>query len=151
MKREEALDIVGMLAAHWPSNNWSVASIEAYARAIEPLDADVTTRAVLRAVQECEFYPRVSVLREFVRIEKRLSEPDGPIERMLNEKPSGLVPAWVKGWCCARYKHGDMRTWAEQDPEALPRDLMPSDERDLYISEGASLTIEQVFSTIGAA
>lgn len=149
MKPEEALDIVAMITAHWPSNNWSVASVEAYARAIEPLDADVTTRAVLRAVQELEFYPKVSVLREFVRIEKRLSEPEGPIERMLNDTPSQMMPAWVRGYVVSRVRHRDFRVWPEQAAH-LDGEPMPAEQCAVYMDEGADVPISMLFSAIGA-
>lgn len=147
MKRDEALDIVAMIVAHWPGNVWSMASMEAYTNAIEPLDADLTTRAVLRAVNELEFYPKVSVLREFVRIEKRLSEPDGPIERALAETPSKLMPAWVRGWTVSRVRHRDFRVWPEQRP-FLDGEPMPSDVCNQYMSESADLPIQQLFETM---
>jgi len=138
-----------MLSAHYPGNQWTQQSMDAYARAIEPWDAAITTRALARAVTECEFYPKVSVLREFVRIEKRMAEPEPPIERMLNDTPSNIVPLWVKGWCVSRYRHGDMRTWAEQEriPDIVV-DPMPSSARDEYIEEGSSLSSSQLFQVV---
>lgn len=147
MKRDEALDIVGMLMANWPGSHWSHASAEAYTNAIEPLDADITTRAVLRAVNEMEFYPKVSVLREFVRIEKRMSEKDDPIERSLRDTPSQLMPAWVRGWCVSRVRHRDFRVWPEQR-EFLEGEPMPSDVCNTYMVEGADLPVEQLFKTM---
>jgi hypothetical protein len=148
VKREEAIDIVAMIAANWPSNNWSVASMEAYSRAIEPLDADITTRAVIRAVNELEFYPKVSVLREFVRIEKRMSEPEPPIERSLNAAPSSRMPPWVRGYIISRVRYRDFRPWAEQDTHGMLSDLMPADARDRYMAEGADLSISALFSAV---
>ena len=147
MKPEEAVDIVAMIAANWPSNNWSVASLEAYARGIEGWDAAAATNAVLRAVQDCEFYPKVAVLREFYRIEKRLSEPDLPIERALADTPSRLMPAWCKGWVVSRVRHNDMRVWPEQR-EHLDGEPMPSDVCNGYISEAEGLPIEALFKTM---
>ena len=65
MTRDEALDVVSMISSHWPGNQWSTASLDAYARAIEGWDPDLTMRAVTRAVQEMEFYPKVAVLKDF--------------------------------------------------------------------------------------
>lgn len=147
MKRNEALDIVAMICAHWPSNTWSVASMEAYANAIESLDAEITMRAVTLAVKECEFYPKVSVLREFYRMEKRLAEPDGPIERMLNDTPSQIVPRWVPGWIVSRVRHQDFRVWPEQRG-LIEGEPMPSDVCNTYMTEGADLPIEALFKTM---
>lgn len=147
MKRDEALDIVAMLSAHWPGSHWSVASMEAYTNGIQNWDAEITMKAVTRAVQECDHYPRVSILREFYRMEKRLSEPDGPIERMLNDTPSQLIPAWVYGYVVSRVRYGDMRVWPEQKG-LVEGEPMPSDVCNAYMTEGADLPIEALFKTM---
>lgn len=147
MKRDEALDIVAMLSAHWPGAHWSVASMEAYTNGIQNWDADATMKAVTRAVQTCEFYPKVSVLREFYRMEKRLAEPDSHIQKALADLPSRLMPAWCKGWAISRYRYNDFRVWTEQDPNGdwNPSDLIPDECRDKYIAEGSDLSIEDLF------
>ena len=147
MKHEEAIDVVGMIAAHWPGNVWSVASMEAYSNGIQGWDADATMKAVSRAVQECDFYPKVSVLREFYRIEKRLAEPESPIQRMLNDTPSQLMPAWVRGYVVSRVRYKDMRVWPEQK-HLVDGEPMPSDVCNAYMSEGADLPVEQLFQTM---
>jgi len=147
MKRDEALDITGMIANTWPGNVWSHASLEAYANGIQNWDAEATMKAVTRAVQECEFYPKVSVLREFYRIEKRLAEPDLPIERALADTPSRLMPAWVKGWTVARVRHKDMRVWPEQQG-LVEGEMMPSDVCNGYMSEAEGLPIDALFKTM---
>lgn len=148
MKRDEALDIVAMIAANWPSNTWSVASMEAYANAIERYDADIATKAVLRAVQELEFYPKVTVLREFMRIEQHLAEPDGPIERMLNDTPSQIMPAWVRGYVISRVRYRDFRVWPEQARE-LDGEPMPTADCDRYMAEGADIPVAALFQAVG--
>lgn len=147
MTRDESLDVVAMLVSHWPGNHWTEGSMDAYARAIEPLDADIAMRAVLRAVQELEFYPRVSVLREFVRIEKRLSEPE-PIGRMLNNIPSQIMPAWVRGYVVARVRYQDLDAWPEQG-DLIDAPLMPEENRVKYMTEGANIPIDALFTAIG--
>ena len=146
MTRDEAIEVVGIIVARWPGSHWSVATMDAYCNALERFDCEITMKAVLRAEQELEFYPKIPVLREFIRIEKRLAEPEGPIERMLNDTPSVILPQWVKGWCVSRHRYGDFRVWHEQDPDS--DDLMPREERDRYILEGQDLRIEDIFAHV---
>lgn len=152
MTREEALTVAGMVSSNWPSAQWNEQTLDAYARAIEWMDPELATKAVMRAVQECEFYPKVKVLRDFYGIEKRLAEPEHPIERMLNETPSRIMPQWVGGWVVARVRHKDMRVWQEQS-RYLDGEPMPQEARDAYITEAAGLPIDQLFRqiTLGGA
>jgi len=143
--RDDSLTIVGMICAHWPGKQWTTESIAAYARAIEPLDAETTTRAVLRAVQELEHYPKVATLREFVRIEKRLSEPD-PIRSQLDNTPMKIMPPWVRGWALSRVKYNDFRVWPEQDHSS--DDPMPLEEREQYMKEGLEIPTSALFKAI---
>lgn len=145
MTRNDALTIVGMIAAHWPGKQWTTESMDAYARAIEPLDAETTTRAVLRAVQELEHYPRVATLREFVRIEKRLSEPD-PIRSQLDSTPMKVMPPWISGWAISRVRYNDFRPWLEQCPQC--EDTVSPEDRERYIQEGLEIPTSALFKAI---
>lgn len=150
MTRDESLTIVAMIASGWPGAAWDSSRLDSYAKGIEPMDALLTTQAVLRAQREVKYRPSVAELREFVAIERRLSERDEPMERR-TLPPGGKCPPWVLGWCIARYRYKDMRVWAEQDPHGHAKDLMPGDARVTYMAEGASLSIDQVFSAMGIA
>ena len=163
MTRDESLEIVGMLVNHWPGNHWSAGSMDAYARAIEPMDARLVMPAVIRAVGELEFYPKVAVLREFVAIERRLSEPDPPADRMPEHQLNVRLDPWVAGWCVARYKHGDTRVLPQQKPGYDTLQLqnpsyrtyvwpdqqhMDAETAAAYVTEGAGLTAADVFKLI---
>lgn len=156
MTRNEALDIAGMIASHWPGSNWTADTIDAYARAIEPLDATIATRAVLRCVNELDRYPRVATLREFVRMEKRLTDYDRALQETAVEsqrmqgKPSAknTVPEWVKGWAVSRARHHDMRVWPQQDPDGFADNPMPVAEQEQYIGEGGGLPINMIFTAL---
>ncbi len=164
MTREESLTIVAEIANNWPGNQWNTDTLDAYARAIEPLDGTLVTLAVMRAVRELEFYPRVAVLLEFVQIERRLAEPEPPADRMAVipdfKRP---VPAWVKAWVVARYIHNDFRVLPDQKPgyDSLQnrepafrtyvwpdQDLMPEQQAFTYAEMGAGLTVAHVFDTV---
>ena len=164
MTRDESLEIVGMIASHWPGNHWSHASMEAYARAIEPMDARLVMPAVVRAVNELEYYPKVSVLREFVQIERRLAEPELPADRMPPHELNVRLDPWIAGWCVARYKHGDRRVMPQQKPGydylqtmnphfrtyVFPdQQHMDAESVAAYQQEGAGLTAADVFRLIG--
>jgi hypothetical protein len=153
-----------MIASHWPGNHWSHASMEAYARAIEPMDARLVMPAVVRAVNELEFYPKVAVLREFVQIERRLAEPEPPAGRMVEHDINVRLDPWVTAWCVARYKHGDMGVLPQQKPgyDTLQREnphyktyVWPSQQHmeaetaAAYQAEGAGMTAADVFRLLG--
>jgi hypothetical protein len=147
LTRDEALDVVSMISSHWPGNQWSAQSLDAYARAIEGWDADLTMKAVTRAVQEMEFYPRVSVLKDFYGIEKRNSETTS-IQKQLDNIPSQIMPPWVRGYVVSRVRHKDMRIWPEQINQDLDEALMPKDAQEAYIAEAEGLPIDALFRQI---
>lgn len=163
MTREEALTVTGMIASHWPGNVWTTDTLDAYARAIEPMDAHLATAAVVRAVDELEFYPKVSVLREYVQIERRLAEPEPPADRMPPRSDYKLEPpAWLKTWVAAR-RHHDFRVLVEQKPgyDSLQtqnphyrtyvwpdQEQMPPEQAAVYADEGAGLSAADVFNTL---
>jgi hypothetical protein len=164
MTRDEALTIVGMISNHWPGPQWNTDTLDAYAHAIQPLDARLATAAVIRAVNELEFYPKVSVLREYVQIERRLAEPEPPADRMeprtdFRREP----PSWIRTWIISRYRHRDFRVLPEQKPgyDTLQtgephfrtyvwpdQEPMPSEQAAVYAAEGAGLSVEDVFHTL---
>ncbi len=149
MKRDEAVDVLEMIMARWPGNRWSAATMEAYINAIEPLDAALSVQAVRRMENELDHAPPIATVREFVRIEKALSERDGPIERQLNDTLSQIMPAWVKGWCVSRSRYRDLRVWPQQDSDEIEGDPMPAEDQERYMLEGASLSIGDMFNSIG--
>lgn len=143
-----------MLVARWPGPHWSKETMDAYAYALEPLDARYATQAVLRAERELEFYPKIATLRELIRIEKALSAPEPPADRM-DHVPEFKreLPSWVKGWLVARAA-GDMRVWPQQKPgydeiqtenpgyrsHVWPeQEQMPGEEQAAYEHEGRAL------------
>jgi hypothetical protein len=164
MTRDESLTIVATISAHWPGPTWNEETLDAYAHAIEPLNAQHTTAAVTRAVNELEFYPRVAVLREYVQIERRLAEPEPPADRMPYIEHGKLQPpAWIRTWIISRYRHRDFRVLPEQKPgyDTLQthephfrtyvwpdQEPMPQDQAAVYAAEGAGLSVEDVFHTL---
>ena len=109
MDRNDAVTIVSMIVYGWPGAAWETERMEAYVDAIMPLDAAVTSRAVARARNELKYRPSVAELREFVQIERRLSESE-EARYVLPEKEQ---PEWVNRWERARAA-GDMRPFPEQ-------------------------------------
>lgn len=128
MTREDAIDIVGMIVTNWQVKNWTKEEMDAYARNIQHLDAEIVTSVVVRASREIAYPPKVAELHERYRAEKRRLRPEvAPIEQ------SGApLEFWVKRWCCARFfyddfgKERDMRRFVEQgDHGDLTQELMP--------------------------
>lgn len=151
MTRDEAITITAMVANSWPDNQWNDGSIDAYARAIEPLDADTTMKALVRCVNELEHYPRIATLREYVRMEKRrtddIHEDAVETQRMPNDVPASKleIPQWVKGWAVSRYRYNDFRVWPQQDPHDFASNPMPKDKQGEYMVEGMKLSSEMIF------
>ncbi len=117
----------------------------------EPLDASVCTQAVIAAVNELDFYPKVSTLREFYYLERakiraREEKPDRwPAKRE-------TVPLWVRRWVAARYLHKmfgkeqDMRRFTEQGQWGNPdADLMPA---SAWLEEAEHVTDDRVWRTL---
>ena len=113
MTRDEAITIVGMIVHGWPGAAWEVERMEAYVAAIGSYDAALATAAVLRAQKVLRYRPSVAELREFIGVEKRLSEPDEEWRRQPVEPPPR--PAWVPRWERARAAN-DWRPFPEQLP-----------------------------------
>lgn len=130
MTREESLEIVSMILTLWPQEKeWSKEEIDAYARSIQQLNAELATHAILKAVTETRYRPRPADLYERVRTERRKLAPT--VEP--KEDPIGKpLPFWVKRWICARMlyaqfgKDRDMRRFPEEgDFGDLTQEVMP--------------------------
>ena len=147
MTREDSITIAGMVALAWPGKDWSAARLDMYAKGIEHWDAELATKAVLQAQQHLKYRPSVAELHEFLVIERKMAEPEPPIERMLNDTPSRIMPPWVRGWVVGRVRHRDMRVWSEQQ-RFLDGEQMPPDAREAYIQEAAGLPVEALFKQI---
>ena len=111
MTRPEAITVVEMIVHGWPGPAWEVPRMEAYIDSFLPLDAKVTTQAVLRARNTLRYRPSIAELREFIHIEQRLAEPDEPAER--RPAQSLVRPAWTVRWARAR-ANGDWRHFPQQ-------------------------------------
>ncbi len=152
MTEEESVTITEMVANHWPGPQWTAATMDAYARAIERLDAATATAAVITAVNELEFYPKVATLRDFYDIEraKNRAREEAP-ERTWPAKRE-TVPLWVRRWVAARYLHAmfgrekDLRRFPEQgdwgDPYVEP---MPP---EAWLEEAEHVTDDKVWRSI---
>lgn len=99
-----------MVLNSWPGPAWEAERLQAYVIAVEPLDAEIAVKAVARAVQVLKFRPTVAELREFVRIERSMSQRE-VAEYVKPEKPER--PEWVIRWERAR-ACGDWRAFPEQ-------------------------------------
>lgn len=128
MTRDESLELVGMILSHWRITNWSKEEIDVYARLIQDMDVELTTHCVIKAAKETPYPPKVSELRERVRVEKKRLAPTVIVE---DSKPTPL-PTWVKRWICARLlydkfgKTRDLRRFPEQGDYGDPtQEVMP--------------------------
>lgn len=143
MTRAESLTIVQMILSHWHGRDWTKEEIDAYARSIQDLSAELTTHAVAKAAKEIRYRPSIAELREYVRAERnRLAPAIAPYEAQRTD----TIPLWVKRWVCARMlyaqfgKQRDMRRFREQgDYGELTYELMPD---DAWLDEANSLDDE---------
>ena len=139
MTREEALKIVEMVSSAWAGNTWHLEQMDSFARAIEELDAEFTTKAVLRAQKELRFRPAVAELREYVRIERQVAQRQDWRNQPAEKEP---MPEWVKQWKRARAV-GDFRPFPEQalafreQGHAVPD--TPYFDRDAWVQEDEHL------------
>jgi hypothetical protein len=107
--RDDAVTIVSMIVHGWPGPNWEPERLEAYVDAIMPLDAAITSRAVGQARNKLKYRPSIAELREFIQIERRLSESE---ESNFIPWDKLKMPEWVKRWKRA-HEAGDMRPFPE--------------------------------------
>lgn len=144
MNRDESLQIVAMILAHWrPKREWSKDEISAYASSIQDMPAELTTSAVARAAKEIAYPPSIAELREYVRMERVRRAPVVAAPEPSVGQP---LPFWVKRWICARMlyerfgKPRDLRRFPEQgDAGDLTQELMPG---DAWIEEANSMDDE---------
>jgi hypothetical protein len=128
--RDESLQIMQMIISAWPqAKELDKEEIDLYARAIQDLDAELTTHTVLKAQKETRYRPTVAELRERLRAEKRALAAELP---PLDDPEGRPLPMWVRRWVCARMlyanweKERDMRRFPEQgDYGDLTQEKMP--------------------------
>lgn len=128
MTREDSLKITEMVISHWRIKNWEKDEIDAFARMIQDLDAEIATSTVIQATKELIHPPRIAEFREYYRAEKRRLAPELP--PVVDEGQP--LPFWIKRWICARQlyarfgKERDMRRFPEQgDYGDLTQETMP--------------------------
>ena len=109
MTYDDAVTIVGMIANSFPGPVWEEARLSAYVEALLPMDAEVTTKAVVRAVNTLKYRPSIAEIRELARLERALT-PREEAELILPDKTK---PLWVQRWERARAA-GDQRPFPEQ-------------------------------------
>ncbi len=143
MTRDDAITIVSMIVHSWPGQDWDALTMEAYCEAIMPLDAELTTRAVARAVNVLKFRPKVAELREFIAIERR--------QRLSPREEADLVkvekipqPLWVQRWERARAA-GDMRPFPEQSHAMEMMSRQSPENRRAYAPPTAPITDASVW------
>jgi hypothetical protein len=147
MKRDEALTIIEMIASGWPdARPFDRDEIEMYVTAIEDLDAELASHAVLKAVKDSPYRLKANELRERVRIERRALKAElPPIEPSRGRE----LPLWVKRWLCARMlfsqfgKDQDLRRFPEQGQFGdLTKEVMPE---GAWLKEAESVQDKQFF------
>lgn len=147
MTRDESLTIVEMIVSGWPdAKPLDREEIDMYARAIQDLDAEIATHAVLKAVKDTPYRLKPSELRERVRAAKRTLAAEVPPL----EGPEGRpLPQWIRVWFYARHIKSppDMRRLKEQgDYGDLTQELMPE---GAYLKEIETIRDEDVYRALG--
>lgn len=152
MTRDEAVEITGMVIAHWVTPRWTEAQMEAFVVALGSMEPDLATEAVALAAKDLQHRPSIADMHSYVKLaraNRRVSEPDEPYAK----HPRHGLSLWVKRWVCARmlYEHmgrpQDMRPFPEQTGLDYPPDLemMPPDE---WVAEAERITDAQALSAI---
>lgn len=154
---------------------WEITLIdrEKWVAALFPFDRATVAAAILKYYETGVSAPEIDELVQVVEKTERLratmetGTPYVPPDdsSAYDEVDNDLLapPPWVKGWAVARYRHGDTRVFPEQragydtaqiaNPHSRTyvwseQVLMPEEDAERYIAEGASLTTEQVFTLI---
>lgn len=152
MKPLEAEQLVALIHAGFP--NMTAEQRALYQRKLEPEDADLATKAILRGMNVWKYPPSWADLRELILAEKR-----GVPEAKETYRVS-VMPMFVRRFVCARFlytrfdREKDLRPFLEQFPMGPPPgiDLMPEDE---WVEEAATVNIAEAWrairSTGGAA
>jgi hypothetical protein len=131
VKKEDTEQLMGFLRAAFP--RMEVEQQVLYARLLEKeLDVRLVTRAILKGIGEWRYPPSWAELRDYIKVEKRLSEPD--TYRTPDLPKQSKMPPWVKQWICARFlfshfdRERDDRVFAEQEYFSGPGEPMPEGE-----------------------
>lgn len=152
MNYADAFDVTEMVLRSWPGGRvWTAEEMEAYAKGLMWMDAEIATHAVAAAQQKVPHRPHVAELREFYDLER--AKRRATIERTPEPPPrKEKVPLWVRRWVAARYlykrfgKDQDLRSFPEQqqfmDPYA---EVMPA---DAWLAEAEHVTDAQVWRTL---
>lgn len=145
MTREESIDIVKMILTYWRVHDWEKEEIDAFARSIQHMDAEIATSVVIQASKDLKYPPKIAEFHERYRAERaRLRPAVDPLE------PQSGAPLefWVKRWICARMlykffdKEKDYRRFAEQgDWGDQTQELMPE---GAWVEEANSMDDEEV-------
>lgn len=129
MTREESFDVTNMVLTNWRVRDWTKEEIDAFARGIQHLDAEIATSTVARAARELTYAPKISEFLEVYRAERARLRSQLPPPPETQGRPLDL---WVKRWICARFlyaqfgKEQDMRRFPEQgDRGDQTKDVMP--------------------------
>ena len=145
MTRDESLEITQMILTNWRVRDWSKEEIDAFARGIQHLEAEIAVSAVARASRDLKYAPKIAEFHEVYRAER--SHLRSHLEP--TPEPQGQpIPLWVKRWMCSRYlyaqfgKERDLRRFPEQgDHGDLTHELMPEgawlDEANTMDENGA--------------
>jgi hypothetical protein len=110
VKWDDAVTIVGMIVNGWPGGEWDEARLESYANDLLSFDAELTTKAVIRARKKLIHRPSIAELIEFIQIERRLTQREQADFVSVEKIPK---PLWVERWGRARAA-GDWRPFPEQ-------------------------------------
>lgn len=145
MTRDESLEVVGMILTFWQVKNWTKDEIDAYAKNIQHLDAEVATSTLIRASRDVAYPPKVAELHERYREEMRRLRP---VVAPKDDPVGQPIPEWVKRWICARMlyksfgKAKDYRRFPEQgDWGDLTKELMPE---GAWVEEAAAFDDEEI-------
>lgn len=154
MKREEAAELVRMIAAATSNAELSADKRAVWEEQLVALDADQATQAALAGIRTWKFFPSWSEFAEVYTSIGRLAEPDdtsSKLERYRGTRPQTLAP-WVRRWAAARFlfarfgRERDDRPFREQQPLVDPHaELMPDDE---WVTEGEQLSDRDVWRAV---
>lgn len=108
---------------------------------------------------------RLPTPADFKSVYRAIVDSKKPVVKEIETTFAREYPAWVKGWCVARFRHKDWRTWPQQKPgydrqqtehpstraHVWPdQEMMPPDMQAQYEQEGAFLRAADVMKLVGA-
>lgn len=152
MKENEAVDILAMLRAA-TGGKPDQASDDFWVIALQNLDADIASQAVLAGIRDWKWFPSWAEFGEAYRAQQKLREPVGE-QRADLPKPT-KIPLWIRRWAAARFlymrfgRDQDMRPFPEQREfvNPLTKEWMPEDE---WVKEAEKVTDRDVWGAIRA-